>query len=197
MSKYDKVIEFVNQQYMMITSKNFLDNNISYYYINKLLKDDYIIESSKGIYYKSDGFEDEFYALQKRYKKAIFSYNIALYFMDKTEIIPSSLDITVPYGYHINIKDPLIRVHYCNKDIYDLGIITIKTPFGNEVKCYNLERTICDIVKKDSRTDIDIEQRNKILRYNIGKTTDWRLLDEYSKKLKIEKKLDRLTEVLY
>lgn len=197
MSKYDEVIEFVDNQYML-TTDDFKRNKISYYYIQKLLKDGYITQSGKGVYYKSDMFEDEFYILQHRFKEIIFSYNIALYFMNKTEITPSSYDITVPYNYHVYIDHRHIRIHYVNKDQINLGAITVKSPYGNDIRCYSYERTICDIVKKDTRTDIDIEQRNKIIRaaFYDYKDTDWTLIYKYAKILKCDNKLNNLIEIL-
>jgi len=40
----------------------------------------------------------------------------------------------------------------------------MKSPFGNTIKSYNLERTICDIVKNKNKCGLDIEQRNKVIR---------------------------------
>jgi hypothetical protein len=77
------------------------------------------------------------------------------------------------------------------------NIIKISFPKGNEIKSYNLERTICDIVKNENKCGLDIEQRNKIIRHsfingNINGTT----IIQYAKKLKCEKKIKAIMEVM-
>ena len=78
----------------------------------------------------------------------------------------------------------------------NLGGIETNTPFGNKIKCYNLERTICDIVKNNN-TGLDSEQVNKIIRNAfLMKQIDINMLMDYAKKLKCDKKIQTLTEVL-
>lgn len=74
-------------------------------------------------------------------------------------------------------------------------IIEVKSPYGNIVKCYNLERTICDIVKNQS--SLDKEQLNKIIRncFQNNKIDGTKIM-EYSKKLKCERKIKAIMEVL-
>ena len=47
-------------------------------------------------------------------------------------------------------------------------MIKIKLPFGNTIKFYNFERTICDIVKNENKCGLHIEQRNKIITLEIN-----------------------------
>jgi len=36
---------------------------------------------------------------------------------------------------------------YIKPELYSLGMISKKTSFGNKVRCYNAERTICGILR--------------------------------------------------
>lgn len=38
-------------------------------------------------------------------------------------------------------------MHYTNRDNIELRVINIRSPYGNNVRCYTLERIICDIIK--------------------------------------------------
>ena len=49
-----------------------------------------------------------------------------------------------------------LLVHSVKKDLIDVGICSKKTIFGNEVKTYDVERTICDIFKDRNNQDIEI-----------------------------------------
>ena len=76
-----------------------------------------------------------------------------------------------------------------------MGIIDIKTPGGNLVKVYSIERTLCDILKVRSHTDIQIVSE-AFKRYSKRENKNIPLISEYAKLLKVEKKLRSYLEVL-
>jgi hypothetical protein len=87
------------------------------------------------------------------------------------------------------------KVYYIKSNLHSLGVITATTSFGNNVVLYNIERTICDIVR--SRNKIDVQIFNDALRrYAVLKTADFILLGEYAKKFNVEKVLKQYMEVL-
>ena len=195
MEEYRKIVNFIKKSNTIISSKDFKANNISYYYINKLINDNYIKKISKGIYGKMDSFDDDYSIIQQRYKKAVYSYNTALFLMGETEVTPNKIEITIPREYNVKTFDEGIKVHYINKDYLYLGVIEVKSPYGNTVKCYNLERTICDIVKNES--NLDKEQVNKLIRNSfMHNKIDGTKIMEYAKKLKCEGKIRAIMEVL-
>ena len=197
MPSYDNIKKFIKNHSGMITAKEFKDNNINFHFINKLIDDNIIERVENGLYNKTEDFEDQYFILQQKYSNIIFSYNIALYFLNKTEVVPNRIDVTVPNGYNAHRMSQELIVHYVSKEYFNLGIVEVITPFGNKVKCYNLERTICDLVKSDN-SGLDTEQVNKIIRNAfLGKQIDLNLLMEYAVKLKCDKKIKSLTEILH
>ena len=198
MKSYEKAVDFVNKKNNLITTKEFKEAQIGFYYINKLIEENYISRIGKGMYNKNDSFEDVYFIIQKRYKNAIFSYNTALFFLNKTEVTPNIIDITIPNDYNISsIDKKRIRVHYTSRKNIEIGMINIKSPFGNNVKAYNLERTICDIVKNEKKNGLDIEQRNKVIRKAFSDNKiDGTTIIQYAKKLKCEKKIKSILEVM-
>ena len=195
---YKNIISFIQSKNNTITTKEFKQAKIGFYYINKLIEDGYIERRGKGIYGKTDSFEDEYFIIQNRYKNAIFSFNTALYFMNKTEVTPKVIDITIPNDYNVStIDSKKIRVHYTSRENIDIGVIEIESPFGNKVKAYNLERTICDIVKNENKCGLDTEQRNKVIRRSFANNEiESTVIIEYSKKLKCEKKIRAIMELI-
>ena len=198
MESYEKIVNFVNKKNNVITTKEFKDAKIGFYYINKLIEDNYISRIGNGLYGKTDSFEDEYFIIQNRYKNAIFSYNTALFFLNKTEVTPNIIDITIPNDYNVSsINTKQIRVHYVSRENIELGMIKLKSPFGNIIKAYNLERTICDIVKNEDKCGLDIEQRNKVIKKAfLNNEIDGATAIKYAKKLKCEKKIRAIMEVL-
>ena len=81
------------------------------------------------------------------------------------------------------------------KTLYGLGITILRTPGGNEVKVYCMERTLCDILRPNSRVDIQIVT-DAFKRYTARQYKNIPLLSEYAKKLKVEKRLRAYLEVL-
>ena len=189
MESYEKIVNFVNKKNNVITTKEFKDAKIGFYYINKLIEDNYISRIGNGLYGKTDSFEDEYFIIQNRYKNAIFSYNTALFFLNKTEVTPNIIDITIPNDYNVSsINTKQIRVHYVRRENIELGMIKLKSPFGNIIKAYNLERTICDIVKNENKCGLDIEQRNKVIKKAfLNNEIDGATAIKYAKKLKCGK----------
>ena len=195
MEKYRKIVNFIKKSKSIITAKDFKNNDIGYYYINKLVEDNYIKRISPGIYGKTDSFDDYYYIIQQRYKRIVYSYNTALFLMGETEVTPNQIEITIPREYNISSFDKEIKQHYINKDYLYLGAIKIKSPYGNNVICYNLERTICDIVKNEG--SLDKEQANKIIRNSFrDNKIDGNKIIEYAIKLKCEKKIRAIMEVM-
>lgn len=90
----------------------------------------------------------------------------ALYFHGLSIKAPDNIfDITVNYSYN-NPKLKNHNVFYVNNDIYNLGLTEVKTPMGNIVKAYDMERCICDIIRSINRMDLE---HVKIQRKNICK----------------------------
>lgn len=180
----------------VITSKEVRDSNIPTIYLTRMTETGEIIRADRGIYILLDGDFDEYYFFYKRYEVAIFSYVSALYLHQFTDIIPKEIEITVYKGYNAHRISGNVRVHYVTKTIYNLGVTECKTIFGNTVKVYDLERTICDLVKNRNELETKLFSKtiNKYVRY---KNKDLNKLYEYSKKMKIYEKLKEILKVVY
>lgn len=196
MKNYEEVKYFVNNSNGIMRCKEFIQNKISKYYIKKLVEDGILEKYSRGIYVRKDIFEDEFYILQQKNEKIIYSYNTALYFLNETEITPEIIDVTVYNGYNVHNLPKDVRIHYVPKNKLHLGVIEIQTPQGFKVKSYNLERTMCDIIKSKN-TGIDKEQKNKFIKKMFFENKiDISVLVKYSKKLKCENKVREIIDIL-
>jgi len=141
-------------------------------------------------------FEDEMFSFQARYKSSIYSHETALYLHDLTDRTPLSYSITVPVGYHsISLKESGYKIFYLNRNLFDMGVISMKSPHGNEIRTTNLERTICDILR--SRNQIDVQFVNEALKkYVIHKDRNIDLLYGYAKQFGIQKIVREYIEVL-
>ena len=84
---------------------------------------------------------------------------------------------------------------YVKKDYYDIGKITITSPFGREISVYDKERTILDIIKDKDRIDAQVFSES-IKSYFASKEKNLLKLSKYAVKMNMEQALKRYTEVL-
>ena len=80
-----------------------------------------------------------------------------------------------------------VDVFYNNNENYGVGSTYINLE-GNKIIVYNLERSICDIIKDQNRFDQAIYNRLINFYFNSDKINYHKLL-EYSKILKVSKKI--------
>lgn len=161
----NQIKEYVKTSGGIVTSKYCREHNIPTIYLNRLVEEGFLFNAKRGIYLTKDGDYDEFYFFQLRYPKAIYSYNTALYFIDRTDKLPHTIDITVYNGYKFNEKMKNVDVHYVDKKIYDVGIVEVETAYGNKVKVYSLERVLCDFLVH--KNEIDSEDYLKLVQSYI------------------------------
>ena len=191
-----KIREKIEKMGGFITSGELVNSNIPTIYLTRMVEAGELVREERGVYLSAKGDYDEYYLFQNKYKVAIFSYVSALYLFQFTDIIPSELEVTVYKGYNASRIQRDKRVHYVNKDIYELGITQCKTAYGNKVNVYDLERTICDFIK--NRNEIETELFSKTMnRYVRDKNKDLNRLYEYSKKMRIYDKVKNILEVIY
>ena len=109
---------------------------------------------------------------------------------------PLRFDITVPRGYGGSLQnDNNVSLHYVNKKIINLGVEIVKSPLDMDIRCYDIERTICDIIKDKSNMDIEIY--TKALKwYAERKDKDILKLMTYAKKLNIKEKVIEIMRVI-
>ena len=156
----------------MLLTKDIIEAGISKQLLSKYVKKGYIERVAQGVYLSKDAFEDEMYVLQARSKKAIFSHETALYLHDLTDRDPLQYTVTLPSGYNAsNFKNDGIYVYFIKNDLLNLGVEYGKTPFGRNIRVYNKERTICDIVRNRNGNDSAIFNEG-IRRYLSEKETD-------------------------
>lgn len=194
---YHKLLEtLLREKEGMLLTKDIIEAGISKQLLSKYVKKGYIERVAQGVYLSKDAFEDAMYVLQARSKKAIFSHETALYLHDLTDRDPLQYTVTLPSGYNAsNFKNDGIYVYFIKNDLLNLGVEYGKTPFGRNIRVYNKERTICDIVR--NRNGIDSAIFNEgIRRYLSEKEKDIPKLLQYAEKFRVEKIIRQYVEVL-
>lgn len=86
-------------------------------------------------------------------------------------------------------------MYYIKSDLFDLGKNTMPTPTGNMVPVYDLERTICDVIR--SRNKLGTETFLAALKmYAASPKKNLNKLNAYAKQLRVANVLRQYLEVL-
>ena len=164
--------------------------------IRNLLEDNDMEQISHGVYASKEAWTDAMYLVYLRCKQAVFSHETALFFHDLTDREPMEYEITVKTGYNPSkLKEDGIKVYTVKRELYGEGIIMMQTSFGHLVPVYNMERSICDIIRNRNNTEIQTLQ-SALKQYAKRKDKNLRLLMQYATSFHVDKILRQYLEVL-
>ncbi len=191
-----KIRDILKDQNGILLTSDLVKFGIPRTYLSILVKNGEIQRISRGVYSAVNYMTDEMASIQARYKGAIFSHETALYLLGLTDRTPLFYSVTVPAVYNATpLKANGAKVYFVNRGLYLLGVITMKSPHGNDIKTFNLERTICDALR--NRNQIDVQFVNEALKkYVIHKDRNIDQLYNYAKQFRIQKIVREYIEVL-
>ena len=180
---------------IIITAKA-TEAGVSRTMLSKLVKSNRIQRIARGQYIFEDDIQDELYSIGIRSEKLIFSHETALFLHGISDRTPFEHTITVPTGCIPSAPiQEQCKLYFIKPALFDLGKSTAVTPFGNTVNTYNLERTICDIVR--SRNKVGTETFLAALKAYVARPDkDLNRLYDYAKQLRVSGVLRTYLEVL-
>lgn len=160
------------------------------------VKEKNLQQVAHGIYVSEDAWVDAMFLLHLRCNQAVFSHESALFFHDLTDREPSKYSVTVRRGYSpTRLKAEGLSVYTMKPELFDVGLSSGQTPFGHTVPVYDMERTICDLLRSRSRIEIQTFQ-GALKSYARRKDKNLRALMQYAGMFKVEKILRQYLEVL-
>ena len=180
----------------IIEAKAAAGRGISKAMLYKLCREEKIHRIVKGQYILPDDMQDELLSISKRSGKIIFSHETALYLHGISDRTPFEHTVTAPSGC---IPSAAIKaeckVYYIKPELFELGKTMLKTPAGNDVPAYDLERTVCDVIR--SRNKLGTETFLAALKlYAANPKKDLNRLSSYAKKMRVSNVLRQYLEVL-
>jgi predicted transcriptional regulator of viral defense system len=196
MQKADEIMKIVHSNNGVISSGQLTSLGIHRYYLRRLVDKGILERTARGIYALPNVLEDEFLTLQTKYKRGIFSNNTALYLHGLTDRTPDRFEMTFPLNYNTSqLPADSVVFYRVKNEWYSLGIVSVKTPSGNTVSAYSIERSLCEILK--GRSNVGIEIISAAYKQWAGnKKKDLQSLSKYAKIFRVEKKVTSYLEVL-
>lgn len=179
----------------IITSAQVTEAGLHRNSLQQLVKDGEIYRFGRGLYVRRNSWEDDFYLLQKKYGRGIYSHDTALYLLGYSDRTPAKYTMTFPKGYNApSLKQEIIIIKRVVPENYEFGQIQIKSPVGNLIRTYDLERTLCDILRGNG-SDIQIIT-DAMKRYAASGEKNIHKLMQYAERLRVRPKVLRYLEVL-
>ena len=172
-------------------------NGISKARFYKYIHDNELEQVGHGIYIRKDDWVDELYLLHQRCPNAVFSHDEAFYYHGLTDREPLVHTLTIYSGYnaHRLVADGSCKVYSIKRELLNLGKILVTDSCGNQIPMYDLERTICDLVR--SRSSIEIQEFNSVLKaYVSRKDKNLNRLMEYAKAFRVQNVIRKYMELL-
>ena len=151
---------------------------------------------ARGLYLEQDAWRDSLFEVQLRYPKLVFSHETALSLLNLTDREPIQTTVTLKTSSGATrLRKEGIKVYRTRQELFEIGLAETKTPFGHFVRCYDAERTICDVVR--SRNNVEIQDMQTAIKdYFRSGQKDIPLLMRYAKLFSVEKIIRQYTEVL-
>lgn len=180
----------------IITSAQIRELGFSQTLISKYVKNNLLKRIRHGVYSLSAEIYDDMYTLSLSSKYIVFSHETALFLNGLSDRTPFIHSITVPSNARVSpIVSNEAKVYYINPALYTIGLTERKTTFGNSVRCYDSERTICDILRSRNRLNEETVL-SAIKKYISHRDKNLGLLGIYAEKLRVINKLNQFLGVL-
>ena len=191
------LIEFASEHNGIITSRDVTHMGIPRVYLTRMVESGELKRVQSGVYVLPGTVLDEFAEIHFRCPKAVYSHGTALFLHDLSDRTPLKYTVTLPSSYnatHLASVENL-EIKKSIPVIYAAGITTIASPNGFIVPVYNIEKTICDVVRSKDKMDYQVVM-DALKSFSKRPDKNLTRLMEYAKLLRIESAIRTYFEVL-
>ena len=186
MTQFEKLDLLLRECGGTIQTFQVLNNGISKSVFYAYVKERGLEQAAHGVYVSPDTWTDAMYLLHLRCGQAVFSHETALFFHDLTDREPLKYTITVRTGYNPSrLQEDGFQVYTVKKDLHEIGIIAMQTSFGHSVPVYDMERTICDLLRSRKNVEMQVFQ-DALKQYAKRKDKNLRMLMKYAAMFHVE-----------
>lgn len=196
MTRFDVLDNLIEKGNGYLRTSQVLERGISKPTLANYVRKRNMERVAHGVYLAEDAWLDELYVLYLSNSRIIFSHETALMLLGLMEREPNKTSVTVQAGYNsTHLRKKGVQVYQVKADIYEIGVTEVQTSFGNTVRAYDMERTICDILRYKDTIDVQIFQ--VAMKEYMGSTKkNLNHLMAYAKQFQIESVVRTYTEIM-
>lgn len=192
----DQLMRLTSQKKGVLSTKDVVRAGIPKSAFYAFLEINQFERIGRGIYLSPDAWMDGMYVLSLRSSQSIFSHETALYLHDLTDREPIQYSVTLPTGYNPSklVADG-VAVYTVRRELFQLGVTEKATSFGHVVRVYDMERTVCDIIRNRKKVEAQTLQ-DTLRHYTRRSDKHIGTLLHFARVFKVEKILNTYLEVL-
>ncbi len=196
MTNYEKLDIMTKESGGILQTQSVVKAGIAKTVFYQYIADNELEQFARGVYASKETWKDALYLIHLRSPQAIFSHETALFLLGLTDREPLSYSVTLKTGYNPSkLKADGIKVYTIKSELYGIGVISSKTPFGHIVNTYDMERTLCDVLR--SRNKIEITTMQDALKQYVRRSDkNLRKLVKYANTFHVDAILKKYLEVL-
>lgn len=196
MNQFDQLDQLMKEHGGTIQTAQVVEAGINKPAFYAYVKEKELEQAAHGVYVSPDAWTDAMYLLHLRCAQAVFSHETALFFHDLTDREPLKYSVTVKTGYNPSrLREDGFQVYTVKKELHEVGVATMETSFGHPVPVYDMERTICDLLRSRRNIEMQVFQ-DALKQYARRKDKNLRSLMQYAALFHVEKMLRQYLEVL-
>lgn len=198
MGKRELLLTTLSENNGIITTEEALKLGVHKDVLKELTLRQEIVKIANGLYGLPGEEIDDFLYFSYRIPKGIFSHETAAYLHNLCTRMPLIYVMTVKVGDNITrvkaVRNNII-FKYSNKEIYNLGLMKMESPYGRLIPVYDKEKTILDMIKNRERIDSYVFSET-MKSYFGGADKNLLVLSKYAIRMRMEELLNQYTEVL-
>ena len=196
MSKFDVLDLLLQENNGYIKTSDAVRAGVSKTYFGEYVSARGLERAAHGLFRSQDAWDDGMYVVQVRYPDSVFSHETALYLLRLAMREPTQYAVTMKAGTSSSgLTKSGVKVYKIKEELFYKGIIQAQSPSGNTLRTYNLERTICDLVR--SRRNVEAQElQTAIKEYVRLKDKNVPLLMRYAKAFSVEKIICQYLDIL-
>lgn len=185
------------QHNLVMTTAELMTSKIYYADIQKMLNKGLIEKVKRGYYHWVENFDgSEIVVIRRLFPDAVLCMETALFYYRYSDRNPTEWNFAIDKNIskrRTKIDYPFIRAYRVESALLTLGE-TIGTIDSIEVRIYDRDRTICDVLRNMNKMDKEIFNK-AIQNYVVDPKKNISNLMQYAKALRVQKKVKDLIGV--
>ena len=179
----------------VMTTKALIGRGVSHYFIKKMLDENFIESSKRGVYKLVGRDVDESIEVSSMVPKGVFCMFTAASMHELSTNIPFKYHVAIPKKDKIRLPDyPPVQLYYWDTKQYLRGVSMVKKN-GQSIPVYDREKTVCDFLKFKNRVGFS-DAKEVLKAYLSRKDRNIDKLIGYARELRVYSIVDQYLKIL-
>ena len=148
--------DFFNANDGIIRTKQLRNAGFTHYQLNQLIQNGEVLKVKQGVYKWNDSDRSELAEVAQIVPEGIVCLYSACQYYELSTFVASAYHVAIPKKSKVVLPDyPPIKLYYWETVSYQIGQTEIKQD-GVSIKMYDLEKTVCDVIRQRNKVGLDL-----------------------------------------